>query len=268
MTIPCTPLVIRDAPAYPHRGLMLDTARHFLPVATITAAVDAMAMNKMNVLHLHLVDAQSFPVESSSYPNLTAAAYSPQSTYSHADLAGVVAHAAARGIRVVPEFDVPGHAYGWRGYDILAQCPTSLAGNINNFPLDPTKDLTVDVVKAFLQEMLAVFPDRYMHLGGDEIVTSCWRDDPSIASWMQQRGWADDYGKLFTYFVQIADGVPAAAGRTPLHWYNEYTAAAAPSGAIFQAWHSDDLQPALATGHDVIFVRVFGGGISVRVSFC
>ena len=102
------PITISDFPRFPHRGVMLDTARHFLPVQTILDTLEAMSFDKFNVLHWHVVDAQSFPMESAAYPGLTAGAYAPDAVYSAADVTQIVSFAAARGIMVMPEFDVPG----------------------------------------------------------------------------------------------------------------------------------------------------------------
>ena len=105
--LPCT---IRDAPRYPHRGLMVDSGRHFLPVATLLHIVDALPYAKLNVLHWHLTDTQSFAIETPSRPRLWKGAFSPRERYSTEDVRVVVEHARLRGIRVVPEFDSPGHA--------------------------------------------------------------------------------------------------------------------------------------------------------------
>jgi hexosaminidase len=114
--LPAASVRVEDAPRFPHRGLMIDTGRAFLPLPVILAALDAMSYVKMNALHWHLVDDQAFPVVSSAWPNLTAGAMQAPSlshTYSKADVAAVVEAATARGIRVIPEFDVPGHTASW-----------------------------------------------------------------------------------------------------------------------------------------------------------
>jgi hexosaminidase len=107
------PVTIEDWPYFEWRGIMLDVARHFFPIATIEGLVDAMASHKLNVLHLHLSDAQSFPVALASHPELAeAGAFSAAETYSTADLRRLVQYAAERGVRVVPELDMPAHAAG------------------------------------------------------------------------------------------------------------------------------------------------------------
>jgi hypothetical protein len=131
-----------DDSRYPWRGLMLDSARHFLAVDTIKTTLDLMAAIKLNVLHWHLSDAQSFPIEIAGQPELAeGGAYrvgSRKFVYSAEDVKGIVRYAADRAIRVVPEFDVPGHAAGWHGVDgIVVDCPVAVS-NINNAALDPT----------------------------------------------------------------------------------------------------------------------------------
>ena len=181
---------IRDAPRFPFRGFLLDTARHFLPVPTVLDVVDALALHKMNVLHWHLVDSQAFPVRSELFPELAEkGAYDPLATYSKADLRAVVAYAKSRGVRVMPEFDVPGHGSWGAGRPELMGCADVL---------DPTKPEVYDFLKAFLGEMAAVFEDEYLFLGGDEVNTTCWDDNPGIAKWMKQRGLNST--QLFSYF--------------------------------------------------------------------
>ncbi|KAK6036208.1 glycosyl hydrolase family 20, catalytic domain protein [Cooperia oncophora] len=105
---------IADSPRFPHRGVMIDSSRHFLPVGIILENLDLMAQNKMNVLHWHLVDSESFPYTSLKFPNMSLlGAYTPAHIYSVDDIRKVMDYARLRGIRVVPEFDTPGHAGAW-----------------------------------------------------------------------------------------------------------------------------------------------------------
>lgn len=112
--IPDAPWMVVDRPSFPHRGLMLDPARTFLSPTTLRRTVDGMLYSKLNVLHLHLTDSQSFPLQLASYPNITFhGAYSAEEVYSAADMQQLVAYAARRGVRIVPEIDSPGHARAW-----------------------------------------------------------------------------------------------------------------------------------------------------------
>lgn len=112
-------------------------------------------------------------------------AWSPRLTYSLADLTRLQDYAIARGIRIVPEFDVPGHAYAWGvGYpNITATCP-GYSANINNIPLNPANPFALQVLGGFLGDMLKVFNDSLFHLGGDEVVYGCWAEDPSIQQYI------------------------------------------------------------------------------------
>ena len=151
-------VTIRDAPRFRWRGAMLDTARHFLPVGTVLHFLDVMEMNKLNVLHWHITDAQAFPLRTERTPALALGAYATSLTYSTADVREIVTFAADRGIRVVPELDSPGHATSWAtGYPeaALPACQT----------LDPTAEATYTLLDALIGEVAELFPDTYIHIG-------------------------------------------------------------------------------------------------------
>jgi len=188
--LPYLPLTIRDWPRYPWRGLLIDTARHYLTVDAIKRTVDAMSYAKLNTLHWHAVDAQSFPIVSESYPLLTKAAYGAKAVYTHDDIRDIVQYSLERGIRVLPEFDVPGHSASWGvGYPgVTAKCPRYSA-NVNNIALDISNNSTYKLLQGFLAEMAGLFPEKFLHLGGDEVVFECWFDDPKIASWASAHGY-------------------------------------------------------------------------------
>jgi len=250
--IPCTPVAITDFPRFPHRALMLDSARHFLPVSVILRNIDALAWNKANTLHWHLTDAQSFPLESASYPNLTAGAYTPSEVYTPTDIATVIQYGLARGIRVLPELDMPGHAYAWgAGYPITANCPDYDA-NINNVPLNPTNPLTMTIVEAVLKEVSAAFIDDIVHIGGDEVEAFCWTDDPTINAWLKNKGWTTD--QLLQYFITQADADLTANGKTPTHWIEIFNAGIkVPENTIFQVWQSvSDVVQVVQAGYRAI----------------
>eukprot|EP00762_Andalucia_godoyi_P001737 ANDGO_07044.mRNA.1 hypothetical protein len=211
------PLEIDDAPRFPWRGFMVDTARHFIPVDFLLHTIDVLAYNKFNTMHWHIVDAQSFPLVSETFPLLTNAAWDPTAVYTHADVSTIVQYALERGVRVVPEFDTPGHAASFGvGYpDLVANCPV-YAQNINNIPLNPAKEDTFTFIQKLFSEMLALFPDNYAHIGGDEIVFGCWLDDDSIKSFLKQKGWtASD---LYRYYHQRILPMLSSLNKTPLGW--------------------------------------------------
>ncbi|CAI5480611.1 unnamed protein product [Closterium sp. Yama58-4] len=145
VTIYGVPLTVDDAPRFHHRGLLIDTARHFLPVVEIERVLDAMSYAKLNVLHWHLVDAQSFPIETPSFPRLWEGAFSQAERYTLRDAKHIVRYAAARGIVVIPEIDTPAHATSWGvGYPVLYPSPTCKE------PLDVSNEFTFELIKGVL----------------------------------------------------------------------------------------------------------------------
>jgi len=187
------PAMISDAPLYPWRGLMVDTSRHWLPLETLQRAIDAVSMSKLNVLHWHISDAQSFPLELKSRPELARkGAWAADKVYTPDDVRTLVEHARDRGVRIVPELDIPAHAASWgKGFpEILVHCDWLAAGNAklqDKYALDPTKNKTYEVIKDVLTEVASMFPDNFMHLGGDEIDQQCWLKDEKIKVFMQEQ---------------------------------------------------------------------------------
>ena len=187
------PLTVHDSPAYSHRGVLLDTARHFYPLETaVLPLLDGMAALKLNVLHWHLADAHSVPLGSTA---LASGALHPSLTYSAADMRAVVAAAFERGIRVVPELDMPAHTGAWAfGLpEAVVTCPKrvtvdveGLEHGVNKAALHPLREATYEAVSTLLHELAAIFPDEYLHLGGDEVDGECWLSDADIRTWASQ----------------------------------------------------------------------------------
>ena len=174
--------VSNDAPRFPYRGFLIDCARRFLPPATIKRVLDFMSTAKLNVLHIHLTDSTAFPFESELYPSLSAkGAYHPKAVYSKADLADLVAYATRRGIRVMPEIDMPGHSSFGKG---LPELTIAACGGA----LNPTLEGTYTMLKGLLGEMAALFPDPYLALGGDEVsFADCATADKGVKAWLAAR---------------------------------------------------------------------------------
>lgn len=186
---------VEDRPRFPWRGLLLDSSRHFLPVALVKRTLDAMEVVKLNVLHWHLSDDQGFRVESRVFPGLHGAG-SDGLFYTQEEVTDVVDYARRRGIRVVPEFDVPGHATSWFvGYPELACEPGPYQIERRFGIFDPAMDPGRDEVYAFLDrfviEMAALFPDPYFHVGGDEVNGKAWARSASVAAFRERAGLAD-----------------------------------------------------------------------------
>eukprot|EP01006_Ploeotia_vitrea_P030287 TRINITY_DN62749_c0_g1_i1.p2 TRINITY_DN62749_c0_g1~~TRINITY_DN62749_c0_g1_i1.p2 ORF type:complete len:583 (+),score=77.54 TRINITY_DN62749_c0_g1_i1:28-1776(+) len=197
--------IVSDAPRFQFRGVMIDTARHYLPVEAILANIDAMAYNKFNVLHWHIVDDQSFPYVSTKYPLLNQkGSYTPTDIYTPAVIKQVIEYAADRGIWVMPEFDTPAHSRSWgNGYPwLLTNCDGDL------YAMYPIADSVYDFMKNFWAEVKTVFNrSPYFHLGGDEVSFGCWEKNATITAWMKAKGWTQ-YNKLESYYVQhIVDTV-------------------------------------------------------------
>ena len=187
-------IYVDDAPRYPWRGLMIDVVRHWQPMNVLKRNIDALASAKMNVLHIHFSDDQAFRVESKKYPLLQKRA-SRGNYFTQDELRELVEYAADRGIRIVPEFDVPGHVTS-----ILVAYPElgSLPGATYDLPnpgiglfdntLDPSKEGTFEFLENFFGEMFEIFPDQYFHVGGDEVFFAQWGQNDEIQEFMRQRG--------------------------------------------------------------------------------
>lgn len=182
-------VTIEDHPRFPWRGLLIDACRHWMPVEVIKRNLDSMAAVKMNVLHWHLSEYQGFRVESKVFPKLHELG-SDGLYYTQADIRDIVDYAADRGIRVVPEFDTPGHATAWFvGYPELASGPgpyqIEREFGIFDPAMDPTRDSTYKFLDKFVGEISKLFPDAYWHIGGDEVNGKEWDANPKIQAFMK-----------------------------------------------------------------------------------
>ena len=211
-----------DAPRFPHRGLMIDSARHFETLTTIRKMIDSLPYAKVNTLHWHMVDSQSYPFQSKTRPELWKGAYSAQERYTQADIAAVVEYARLRGVRVMVEFDMPGHAGSWcKGYPEI--CPSTSCTE----PLNVANNATFDLIESVLGECTGkqasakgapsgLFPDNMIHLGGDEVNTACWTKSSEISKWLSERNMSADDG--YAYFVKRAAQIALSQGRRPVQW--------------------------------------------------
>ncbi|OAY73924.1 Beta-hexosaminidase 3, partial [Ananas comosus] len=205
------PWTISDLPRFPYRGLLIDTSRHYLPVRIIKGVIDAMTFSKLNVLHWHIVDTQSFPIEIPSYPRLWNGAYSYSERYTMADAVDIVQYAEKRGVNVLAEIDVPGHALSWGvGYPSLwpsASCQE---------PLDISNEFTFKVIDGILSDFSKVFKFKFVHLGGDEVDTSCWTITPHVKAWLNQHHMNESDG--YRYFVLRAQKIAISHGYDVINW--------------------------------------------------
>lgn len=189
-------LSIADEPRFPWRGLLVDVSRHFMPIEQLERTLDAMALSKLNVLHWHLSDDQGFRVESKRFPRLHQLG-SDGLFYTQEEVRGIVRYARDRGIRVVPEFDIPGHSTAWFvGYpQYSAQSPPIAIrrewGGADAI-FDPTREATYTFLAHFIEEMVPLFPDPYWHIGGDEVESKHWDSVPRIVAWRKRHGFRDN----------------------------------------------------------------------------
>ena len=229
---------IRDQPRFPWRGLSLDVSRHFIPIAGVERTLDGMAAVKLNVLHWHLSDDEGFRVESKTFPLLQGKG-SDGLYYTQGQVREVVRYAAERGIRVVPEFDMPGHATSWFvAYPGLATGPGPY--QIVHSPdgpralMDPTKESTYRFLDAFVGEMAALFPDEYFHLGGDEVDPEIWNHSPAVRRFMQAQRLANGEA-LQAYFSARVIKIVMRHGKRVVGWAGSQYAGA-PATMVMQAW--------------------------------
>ncbi|MEN0123303.1 MAG: family 20 glycosylhydrolase, partial [Pseudomonadota bacterium] len=235
-------LTIDDAPRFAWRGLLLDTARHYLPVEDIERQLDGMAAAKLNVLHWHLTDDQGWRFASARYPLLQEKA-SDGRYYSQAQMKAVVRYAAARGIRVVPEIDLPGHASAIAvAYPALLSAPGPYRmerhWGVFQPVLDPTRDATYAFVDGLVTELAAIFPDPYVHIGGDEVDDTQWRANPAIQDFMRKHRLADSHA-LQAWFNRRVATILGRHRRRMVGW-DEIFHPDLPKSILIQSWRGQD----------------------------
>jgi hexosaminidase len=233
---------IRDTPRFRWRGLMIDCGRHFMPVDVIRRTLDGMAAVKLNVFHWHLSEDQGFRIESRAFPKLTALG-SDGLFYTQEQAREIVAYARDRGIRVVPEFDMPGHTSAWFvGYPDLA----SGAGaylierefGVFDPVMDPTRESTYKFLDTFIAEMASIFPDHFMHIGGDENNGVEWKANPRIQAFMREHN-LQDPAALQTYFNQRLLKILEKHGKHMIGW-DEILRPDLPKDIVVQSWRGFD----------------------------
>ena len=248
-------VVIRDQPRFVWRGLLLDCSRHFIPVKAIKRTLDGMAAFKYNVLHWHLSDDQGFRMESKMFPKLHEFG-SDGLFYTQDEIRGIVSFAADRGIRVVPEFDMPGHASSWFvGYPELASGsgPYKIQREAGLFQpvMDPTRPDVFAFLDTFIAEIASLFPDLYIHIGGDEVDSTEWNRSPSIQAFMKAEGIGTTQA-LQEYFNRRVQQILARHGRKMIGW-DEILGAGLPADTTVQSWRGRSaLAQSVRSGHPAI----------------
>jgi hexosaminidase len=229
---------IQDKPRFPWRGLLIDVCRHWQPLEVIKRNLDGMAAVKLNVLHLHLTENQGFRIESRRFPKLQQMG-SDGLYYTQEEIREIIAYARDRGIRVIPEFDIPGHSTSWFvGYPELASAPgpyeIERKYGVFDPSMDPTKEEVYKFLDRFLGEMAALFPDAYMHIGGDEVTGKHWRLNPQIQAFMQKKGLKDKQA-LQAYFNQRISKILEKHGKKMAGW-DEILHPDLPKDIVIQSW--------------------------------
>ena len=246
---------IQDRPRFPWRGLLIDVGRHWEPLEVIKRNLDAMAAVKMNVLHWHLSEDQGFRIESKRFPKLQTLG-SDGMYYTQAQVRDVVAYARDRGIRVVPEFDMPGHTTAWLvGYPELASAPgpytIERSWGVFDPCMDPTREQVYTFLDAFLSEITPLFPDAYWHIGGDEVNGRQWNSNSSIAAFKKRRGMKTNED-LQAYFNKRLIELLARHGKRAVGW-DEILHPDLPGSAVIHSWRGQaSLAQSAQQGHAAI----------------
>ncbi len=228
-------VTIKDFPRFAWRGLLIDVCRHFIPLDVLKRNVDGLAAVKMNVLHLHLSDNEGFRTESKKFPKLTEDG-SNGSYYTQAEMREFIAYAHDRGVRVVPEFDVPGHSRSWLvGYPELASGPGPYTLVSTADPvMDPTQEATYKFLNKFIGEMAGLFPDAYFHIGGDEVNGAQWNANPQIQSFIRAHGMKNNQD-LQAYFNQRLQKIVSKHHKIMIGW-DEVLHPDLPKSIVVQSW--------------------------------
>jgi len=249
---------IHDAPRFPWRGLLIDVSRHFLPVAVIKRNIDGLAALKMNVLHLHLTDDQGFRIECNTFPKLHLEG-SDGLYFTQTQIKEIIDYARSRGIRIVPEFDVPAHTTSWFvGYPELASAPGPYSiereWGIQDPVMDPTQAATYQFLDQFFAEMAALFPDEYMHIGGDENNGKQWKSNQAIQTFMEENNIPDKHA-LQTYFNNRVLEILTKHNKKMVGW-DEILQPDLPKNVVVQSWRGHEaMNKAAKMGYQSILSR-------------
>jgi len=250
---------IEDAPRFPWRGLLIDGARHFIPPEVIKRNIDAMAAVKLNVLHWHLTEDQGFRVESRRFPRLHEMG-SDGRYYTQDQVREIVAYARDRGVRVVPEFDMPGHTTSWFvGHPELASGPgpyeIGRRWGVFDPAMDPTREEVFTFIDAFLGEMATLFPDPYFHIGGDEVNGKQWDASAGVQAYIRERALGDNHG-LQAYFNRRLLAILTRHGKRMVGW-DEIFHPDLPRDIVVQSWRG---QESLAEGASLGYQGILSNG--------
>lgn len=261
-TIPC--LQIEDAPAYQWRGLLLDCSRHFMTKEFVKRYIDLLAYLKMNTLHWHLTDDQGWRIEIKKYPKLTeigawrtgADGQPYGGFYTQDDIREIVAYADSRFVNIVPEIEMPGHAAAALAAYPQYSCTGGPfeVGTLWGVYQDvycPGNEETFEFLQDILDEVIELFPGKYIHIGGDECPEDRWQSHDLCQKRIRDEGLKDVH-ELQSYFIKRIDGYLKSRNRSMIGWDEIMEGGLAPDATV-QVWRNMDFAAeAVRAGHDVI----------------
>lgn len=289
LSVPC--VSISDTPRFAYRGMHLDVCRHFFPVSFVKKYIDYLALHKMNYFHWHLTDDQGWRIEIKKYPKLTQIGGYRDGTiighhpgtgndniryggyYTQQEVKDIVAYAAKRYITIIPEIEMPGHAsaaiaaYNWLSCfpekeTKMTEHPSEASQTKTGKKVQETwgvfedifcagKDSTFLFMQNVLDEVMALFPAKYIHIGGDEAPKDQWKICPNCQARMKKENLKDEH-QLQSYFIQRIEKHVNGKGRTIIGWDEILEGGLAPN-AVVMSWRGEDGGvDAAKQGHDVI----------------
>ncbi len=237
-------VTIHDQPRFVWRGTLIDVGRHFIPIDVLKRNIDGMAAVKLNVLHWHLYDSEGFRIESKRFPKLQEDG-SDGRYYTQEEIRDFIAYAHDRGVRIMPEFEMPGHSRSmYVGYPELASGPGpyKMEPGAPDAEMDPTREETYKFIDKFMEEMAGIFPDEYFHIGGDEVAGKEWEVNPKIQAFMREHGMKNKQD-LQAYFNQRLQKIVAKHHKIMVGW-DEVLHPDLPKSVVVQSWRG---QESLAT---------------------
>jgi hexosaminidase len=223
-------VTIDDAPRFPWRGLLIDSGHRFVPITAVKRNLDGMEAVKLNVFHWRFADDQGFHIESKQFPLLQEKA-SGGLYYSQDEVREIVAYARDRGIRVIPEFDMPCHTKSWfQGYPELSggKDPSQSSA------MDPSRESTYKFLDGFIGEMAALFPDSYFHTGGDECDMKEWETNPRIQDYMRTNSIKDGAALQVRFTARVQQIV--ASHEKIMEGWDEVLQPDTPKDVVIQSW--------------------------------
>jgi len=256
------PVSVFDAPRFAYRGLLVDSARHYMPLSVLRAHIDALSWSKMNVMHWHHHDAGVWSLHSDSVPGLADAAVAAGWQYSHAEVKDLVSYARDRGVRIIPEFETPGHANSL--YKAVPNMSSICYGDYKRkWPIrgemNPCLDVTHETLTKLLSEFAPLFDDEIVHLGGDEVSYNCWGQDKSVKPGCRG-GPANEttYSQLEQRFDVQLHGVLRGVHKKPMHWHDPLTERSVnlSLSSLIEVWDGTKhaaLATTLSRGYEAVF---------------